>query len=139
MYGRASICCKLTAPGVPDLYQGTELRDLSLVDPDNRRPVDYDRQRPALFGVQGDYQPLAAAGPRAKHAVGFMRGGGAVTVVPRLVLGLNGDWGETALALSPGRWRNELTGEEFRGEELPLTLLLARFPVALLAREEERT
>ena len=32
---------KLTAPGVPDIYQGTELWDLSLVDPDNRRPVDY--------------------------------------------------------------------------------------------------
>jgi (1->4)-alpha-D-glucan 1-alpha-D-glucosylmutase len=31
----------LTAPGVPDIYQGTELWDLSLVDPDNRRPVDY--------------------------------------------------------------------------------------------------
>ena len=37
---------KCTAPGVPDLYQGTELWDLSLVDPDNRRPVDYTvRQR----------------------------------------------------------------------------------------------
>jgi (1->4)-alpha-D-glucan 1-alpha-D-glucosylmutase len=37
---------KLTAPGVPDIYQGTELWDLSLVDPDNRRPVDYiERQR----------------------------------------------------------------------------------------------
>jgi (1->4)-alpha-D-glucan 1-alpha-D-glucosylmutase len=33
---------KLTAPGVPDLYQGSELWDLSLVDPDNRRPVDFD-------------------------------------------------------------------------------------------------
>lgn len=32
---------KLTAPGVPDFYQGTEIWDLSLVDPDNRRPVDY--------------------------------------------------------------------------------------------------
>ncbi|HEY9065429.1 MAG TPA: malto-oligosyltrehalose synthase [Burkholderiaceae bacterium] len=32
---------KLTAPGVPDIYQGTELIDLSLVDPDNRRPVDF--------------------------------------------------------------------------------------------------
>ena len=32
---------KLTAPGVPDIYQGTELWDFSLVDPDNRRPVDY--------------------------------------------------------------------------------------------------
>jgi (1->4)-alpha-D-glucan 1-alpha-D-glucosylmutase len=34
--------CKLTAPGVPDIYQGNELWDLSLVDPDNRRPVDYE-------------------------------------------------------------------------------------------------
>jgi (1->4)-alpha-D-glucan 1-alpha-D-glucosylmutase len=33
---------KLTSPGVPDVYQGTEIWDLSLVDPDNRRPVDYD-------------------------------------------------------------------------------------------------
>ena len=32
---------KFTSPGVPDLYQGNELMDLSLVDPDNRRPVDY--------------------------------------------------------------------------------------------------
>jgi (1->4)-alpha-D-glucan 1-alpha-D-glucosylmutase len=38
----------LTAPGVPDLYQGTELWDLSLVDPDNRRPVDYPRRRRLL-------------------------------------------------------------------------------------------
>src|SRR3970040_2393300 len=38
---------KLTAPGVPDFYQGSELWDLSLVDPDNRRPVDWEeRQRP---------------------------------------------------------------------------------------------
>ncbi|WP_289445234.1 hypothetical protein, partial [Klebsiella pneumoniae] len=35
---------KLTAPGVPDFYQGSELWDLSLVDPDNRRPVDYPRR-----------------------------------------------------------------------------------------------
>lgn len=35
---------KLTAPGVPDIYQGAELWDLNLVDPDNRRPVDYGRR-----------------------------------------------------------------------------------------------
>ena len=35
---------KLTAPGVPDVYQGSELWDLSLVDPDNRRPVDYEKR-----------------------------------------------------------------------------------------------
>ena len=39
---------KLTAPGVPDIYQGTELWDFSLVDPDNRRPVDYDSRRRLL-------------------------------------------------------------------------------------------
>lgn len=36
---------KLTSPGVPDIYQGTEIWDYSLVDPDNRRPVDYDLRR----------------------------------------------------------------------------------------------
>jgi (1->4)-alpha-D-glucan 1-alpha-D-glucosylmutase len=40
----SQILLKNTAPGVPDLYQGTELWDLSLVDPDNRRPVDYDQR-----------------------------------------------------------------------------------------------
>jgi len=39
---------KLTAPGIPDTYQGTELWDLSLVDPDNRRPVDYELRRKLL-------------------------------------------------------------------------------------------
>jgi (1->4)-alpha-D-glucan 1-alpha-D-glucosylmutase len=40
--------CKLTAPGVPDLYQGNELWDFSLVDPDNRHPVDYRQRRELL-------------------------------------------------------------------------------------------
>jgi len=44
---------KLTAPGVPDLYQGTELWDFSLVDPDNRRPVDYDVRRRLLRELPG--------------------------------------------------------------------------------------
>jgi len=39
---------RITAPGVPDTYQGTELWDFSLVDPDNRRPVDYELRRSAL-------------------------------------------------------------------------------------------
>jgi (1->4)-alpha-D-glucan 1-alpha-D-glucosylmutase len=42
---------KLTAPGVPDTYQGTELWDLSLVDPDNRRPVDYGKRRRLLAEI----------------------------------------------------------------------------------------
>jgi len=40
---------KLTAPGIPDIYQGMELWDLSLVDPDNRRPVDYELRRRLLL------------------------------------------------------------------------------------------
>jgi len=45
---------KFTAPGVPDTYQGSELWDLSLVDPDNRRPVDYELRRKMLSDLQGD-------------------------------------------------------------------------------------
>ncbi len=44
----AQALIKLTAPGVPDIYQGTELWDLSLVDPDNRRPVDFALRRRLL-------------------------------------------------------------------------------------------
>jgi (1->4)-alpha-D-glucan 1-alpha-D-glucosylmutase len=44
----AQLAIKIAAPGVPDFYQGTELWDLSLVDPDNRRPVDYGRRRAML-------------------------------------------------------------------------------------------
>jgi (1->4)-alpha-D-glucan 1-alpha-D-glucosylmutase len=43
---------KLTSPGVPDVYQGTELWDFSLVDPDNRRPVDYRRRREVVEVLQ---------------------------------------------------------------------------------------
>jgi (1->4)-alpha-D-glucan 1-alpha-D-glucosylmutase len=47
----AQLLIKITAPGVPDFYQGTELWDLSLVDPDNRRPVDYLARRRLLDAV----------------------------------------------------------------------------------------
>lgn len=43
---------KLTVPGVPDIYQGCELWDESLVDPDNRRPVDYELRRRLLEGLE---------------------------------------------------------------------------------------
>ena len=45
----AQLTLKFTCPGIPDIYQGTELWDLSLVDPDNRRPVDYTRR---ISGLQ---------------------------------------------------------------------------------------
>jgi (1->4)-alpha-D-glucan 1-alpha-D-glucosylmutase len=47
----AQIALKLLSPGVPDIYQGQEFWDYSLVDPDNRRPVDYDARRAALAAV----------------------------------------------------------------------------------------
>jgi (1->4)-alpha-D-glucan 1-alpha-D-glucosylmutase len=47
----AQLVIKTAAPGIPDFYQGTELWDLSLVDPDNRRPVDYDQRRQLLEGL----------------------------------------------------------------------------------------
>jgi len=53
---------KLTVPGIPDIYQGAELWDLSLVDPDNRRPVDY-RARTALL------QDITEALERNRRAV----------------------------------------------------------------------
>jgi (1->4)-alpha-D-glucan 1-alpha-D-glucosylmutase len=58
---------KLTAPGVPDIYQGTELWDLSLVDPDNRRPVDYERRRALLAELDG----MTPAGAWARRDEGM--------------------------------------------------------------------
>ena len=48
---------QLTMPGVPDVYQGTELWDHSLVDPDNRRPVDFDRRRELLARIDDGWLP----------------------------------------------------------------------------------
>ncbi len=52
----SQLVLKVVSPGVPDFYQGTELWDLSLVDPDNRRPVDYQERRRML----GDLESLLA-------------------------------------------------------------------------------
>src|SRR5258706_1246461 len=50
--GLAQTLLKLTCPGVPDIYQGNELWDFSLVDPDNRRPVDYVRSQQMFEGLR---------------------------------------------------------------------------------------
>jgi (1->4)-alpha-D-glucan 1-alpha-D-glucosylmutase len=102
---------RYTLPGVPDLYQGTELADLSLVDPDNRRPVDYAtrqallgsddapaklrliadllalrRAEPALF-ADGDYRPVAVDG--SDRVLAFTRTAGGRTLrVAALVRGV---------------------------------------------------
>jgi (1->4)-alpha-D-glucan 1-alpha-D-glucosylmutase len=62
--------CKLTAPGVPDVYQGNEIWDFSLVDPDNRRPVDYACRGAMLAQLQH-----GAAAPRARELVQTMEDG----------------------------------------------------------------
>ncbi|MEG3164178.1 malto-oligosyltrehalose synthase [Sphingomonas sp. PB2P19] len=92
----AQVALRCTVPGVPDLYQSTECADLSLVDPDNRRPVDY-RRRQALLADGGDpklaltaqllalrrahpsvfsegaYTPIAVTGERAAQVIAFRR------------------------------------------------------------------
>jgi (1->4)-alpha-D-glucan 1-alpha-D-glucosylmutase len=50
----AQLAIKTCAPGVPDFYQGSELWDLTLVDPDNRRPVDYHRRRALLAALDDE-------------------------------------------------------------------------------------
>jgi (1->4)-alpha-D-glucan 1-alpha-D-glucosylmutase len=72
---------KLTSPGVPDIYRGDELEDLSLVDPDNRRPVDWGARLSALAALRGGAAPTAETAKlfvtwktltlRAEHAAAF--------------------------------------------------------------------
>ena len=161
----------LTCPGVADVYQGTELWDLSLVDPDNRRPVDYElrrrlldrlrdadaaaalrlageggaklwlihrlldhrRRRPDAYSADAGYQPLVGRGSRAAHVVAFQRSGRLAVVVPRLVVGLRGDWEDTVVDLPEGMWTDVLTGVAVGGGAVPVTGLLSGFPVAVLA------
>jgi (1->4)-alpha-D-glucan 1-alpha-D-glucosylmutase len=60
--GLAQALLKIAAPGVPDFYQGTELWDLSLVDPDNRRPVDFAARARVLGDLAGGADAGDAAG-----------------------------------------------------------------------------
>jgi (1->4)-alpha-D-glucan 1-alpha-D-glucosylmutase len=66
---------KATMPGVPDFYQGTELWDLSLVDPDNRRPVHFRRRAELLaaIGDQPDWGDLAQAWPDGRIKLALTR------------------------------------------------------------------
>ena len=116
----------LTAPGIPDVYQGTELWDDSLVDPDNRRAVDYATRREALKSLQhrkirivkaalqvrrarpetflaGSYHPVLAAGVAADHVVAFRRSDDVLVAVTRWTVRLaETGWGDTVVALPGG-------------------------------------
>jgi (1->4)-alpha-D-glucan 1-alpha-D-glucosylmutase len=65
----SQVLLKITAPGVPDIYQGTELWDLSLVDPDNRRPIDFAARRSLLaeLSAQADAARPAMAAELLRH------------------------------------------------------------------------
>jgi (1->4)-alpha-D-glucan 1-alpha-D-glucosylmutase len=58
IHSLAQVALKLGSPGMPDVYQGCELWDFSLVDPDNRRPVDYDARRAMLADFEANAVPL---------------------------------------------------------------------------------
>ncbi len=152
----ALLVLKLAAPGVPDIYWGNEDWDLSLVDPDNRRPVDFTartsrigegsrklvvtragltlrRGDPELF-AHGAYVPLEVAGRHADHVVAFARvheGRWAIAAVSRLTEALDG-WGDTRLVLptgAPDRWHDVLTDAPL---DVTADALFATLPAALL-------
>ena len=153
---------QLTMPGVPDIYQGCEAVDLSLVDPDNRRAVDFAsrlgwlaggegpdadkvcvvrtalrvrREHPSSFGSDGTYEPISAVGPAAEHCVAFARGHHVIAVATRLPAGLDarGGWADTSLPLPAGRWLDELSRKVY-ADDVRLAELLEQRPVALLTR-----
>jgi (1->4)-alpha-D-glucan 1-alpha-D-glucosylmutase len=153
---------QLLSPGVPDTYQGTELWDNSLVDPDNRRPVDFARRRELLARLDGGWRPpVDATGavkllvvsrtlrtlPRVEgfepldggeHVVAFRRGP-VIAVATRLPVGLDraGGWARiqpATLPLPAGVWTDELTG---RPAVPRLAELLSEYPVALLVRADD--
>jgi (1->4)-alpha-D-glucan 1-alpha-D-glucosylmutase len=160
---------QLTIAGVPDVYQGTELWDFSLVDPDNRRPVDYALRRQLLVSLDAGelpavdetgaakllvvsrtlrarrdhpewfagYEPVAVTGSAAENVVAFDRGG-VVAVATRLPVALAAEgWGDTALQIPNGAWRDLLTGERVVSDVAGVAAdqLLRRLPVALLIRD----
>ena len=60
-----------------------------------------------------------------------------LVIVPRLLIGLGGDWGDTTIELPPGIWKDLLTGEDQEGgAPIALSNLLQAFPVAVLAKEQ---
>ncbi|GAA1533926.1 malto-oligosyltrehalose synthase [Kribbella lupini] len=155
---------QLTMPGVPDVYQGTELVDLSLVDPDNRRPVDYEERIRRLARLDGGGSPQDLADEKLLvtsralrlrrqnadafagsyrplptsngHAVAFARGDAVITLATRLPVALHrlGGWGDSTVVLPSGDWKDVLTGRSVGSGATRIDELLAELPVALLAR-----
>jgi (1->4)-alpha-D-glucan 1-alpha-D-glucosylmutase len=150
---------QLVMPGVPDTYQGTELPNYALVDPDNRGPVDFGARRRALADPLDDkvrlttialrlrrshphwfstYTPLAASGVAADHAVVFGRSDHVVVAATRLPAGLqrDGGWRDTVVTLPAAAWLDALSGLEhdlrYSAGDILASDLFAHAPVALL-------
>ncbi|MEU0496323.1 malto-oligosyltrehalose synthase [Mycobacterium sp. NPDC006124] len=147
----------LTVPGIPDVYQGTETWDDSLVDPDNRRAVDYAARRAALSSagdqkmrvvtaalhsraerpdayLSGGYRPMLPDGAAARHLIAFRRGDDVLVAAQRWTVGLAGTgWGDTSLELPDGEWVDRLTGRSLRGR-VEATDLFTDLPAVLLER-----
>ncbi len=153
----------LTVPGIPDIYQGTELWDDSLVDPDNRRPVDYAVRRAALKALdhpkirvvttalrvrrshpdtflRGDYVPVLADGEASDHVVAFRRGSDGhdiLVAVTRWTVRLaEKGWGNTVIPLPEGTWADALSGAIADGPTSAAELF-ADLPVVLLERHRD--
>jgi (1->4)-alpha-D-glucan 1-alpha-D-glucosylmutase len=152
-----ALVLKLTAPGVPDVYQGDELPYRALVDPDNRRPVDWRLRREALDAVSGGAPPDAEArklwltwtllGLRARRPDAFDRGAyERVAAGERAVSYMRGGSVLVAVATRPevggellqgpgGRWRDVLGGSERSlGGQVALSELLDEHGLAVYER-----
>jgi len=81
----SAVTLKLTAPGIPDLYQGTELPALALVDPDNRRPVDLDAHAAVLADLDARVASESLATVAAQLLAGWQDGKLKLLLTSRLL------------------------------------------------------
>ena len=123
---------KLTIPGVPDIYQGCELWDFSMVDPDNRRPVDFAARSAALETVLADLA-LDPAGSFAAYAESW-RDGRVKLAVTAVLLGLRRDHaglfadGSYDPLPAAGPEADSLCAFQRRSGQDAVTVAVARFP-----------
>ena len=130
----AQVLIKLTAPGIPDIYQGNELWDLSLVDPDNRRPVDYDVRRRLLGELQNlSPEEILARSDEGLPKLWVTRQSLALRARRPECFGPEGGY----FPLIPGGTRGEHLIAFARGENC--VAVAPRFPLRLQGRWEDTT